>query len=143
MVRRLKRKFIRAAMIAVTLVMVIFLIAINLLNRYTAERDAAKTLQIILAGETPEEPGGRNPGMEMPAMRGEKPGEVSGAEMPDFPEANSMAEPPVKPSGEEASENAGEEPPVKPETEAGEVSAPEWARTLPARSMTQTSAPEE
>ena len=105
-------------MIAVTLVMVIFLIAINLLNRYTAERDAAKTLQIILAGETPEEPGGRNPGMEMPAMRGEKPGEVSGAEMPDFPETNSMAEPPVKPSGEEASENAGEEPPVKPETEA-------------------------
>ena len=48
-------------MIAVTIVMVIYIAAINILNVYSAGHDAEKTMQLIIAEETQSAPLDRGP----------------------------------------------------------------------------------
>ncbi|MDO5702257.1 MAG: HAMP domain-containing sensor histidine kinase [Lachnospiraceae bacterium] len=60
MVKTLQKRYIKTAMIAVTFVMVIFLIAINALNYFTMSRDALKTFQLIISEEGFGGPSGRS-----------------------------------------------------------------------------------
>ena len=61
MIKTLRKKYIYSAMIAVTIVMVIYIAAINILNVYSAGHDAEKTMQLIIAEETQSAPLDRGP----------------------------------------------------------------------------------
>ena len=61
MIKTLQKKYIYSAMIAVTIVMVIYIAAINILNVYSAGHDAEKTMQLIIAEETQSAPADRAP----------------------------------------------------------------------------------
>lgn len=105
MIRLLQKKFIRTAMLAVTVVMLVFLAAINVLNDYTMRRDGTKTLQLILAGyaqEAGNEPGG--PGAvkkpDGPAGARKEPGAASAA--PGEGAADSVPEKPAEEVTQEA-----------------------------------------
>lgn len=100
MTRILRKRFIRSAMLAVTLVMVIFLIAINALNAYTMKRDTEKTVRLILTDSMAVQmdggPGGPGAGLS-PA---------GNADMPGPPEGNAdMSVPPD--SAPDAPDEAG------------------------------------
>ena len=97
MVKTLQKKFILTAMIAVTIVMVIFFAAINILNLFSVNRDAEKTLQLIMA---------------------EKIQSVSDAEGPKGSGPGSGKEPDSKPNDQDSNPEKPEErsdpPPEKP-----------------------------
>ena len=56
MIKALQRKFIRIAMLAATLLMVVFLLAINISNLWTTNREMTRTLKIIVANSASARP---------------------------------------------------------------------------------------
>ena len=71
MIRTLKRKFIVTAMIAVTVLLVTLLGAVNIVNAWTTSRDTARQLEDLLRMETQGPPA--LPEGEAPAAQGEEP----------------------------------------------------------------------
>ena len=61
MIHRLRRKFIHIAMGAVTLVMIMMCLSINIINFLTTDSDLEKTLQVLYdnQGTMPQFPGGK------------------------------------------------------------------------------------
>ena len=61
MIHRLRRKFILIAMGAVTLVMIMMCLSINIINFLTTDSDLEKTLQVLYdnQGTMPQFPGGK------------------------------------------------------------------------------------
>ena len=90
MIRTLKRKFILSAMIAVTVLLVALLGAVNVVNAWSAGRDSARLLENLVQMEIEGRPG-------MP--EGERP--------PDFPEGDA---PPEKPEGQGPYQRGNERP---------------------------------
>lgn len=113
-------------MLAVTVVMVVFLVAINAFNYLTMVRDTTKTMQLILAGDTagmPEGGGLGGPGAAMgPANglngseNGTPPGNGPGGPGDSGTLPESLPEPP---------EGAGTPPESLPELPEGAVTPPE------------------
>lgn len=56
MIQALQRKFIRIAMLAATLLMVVFLLAINISNLWATNREMMRTLKIIVANSASARP---------------------------------------------------------------------------------------
>ena len=122
MIKTLQKKYISSAMIAVTIVMVIYFAAINILNVYSAGHDAEKTLQLIMSEELqsspdekdPREPGDLRPGSAKPdnelssasAKSDDKPS--SSSAKPDNELSSSSAKPDDKPSSTPAEQNDNE-----------------------------------
>ena len=64
MIRTLKRKFIAAAMVAVTVLLVLLLGAVNAVNAWTSAQEAERLLENLVQLEAqgrPELPGGQTP----------------------------------------------------------------------------------
>ena len=125
MIKTLRKKYIYSAMIAVTIVMVIYIAAINILNVYSAGHDAEKTMQLIIAEETQSAPLDRGPKGSGNAARPEE-------EKADDKLSLSPEKPDDKPSL--SPEKADDKPslsPAKPETAAiRESLAPEQYFTV-------------
>ena len=84
MIRTLKRKFIRSAMIAVTVLLVVLLGAVNVVNAWTTARDTERLLEELVQMEVQGRPE-RPPGESFPTGE-EPPGPPEGEDRPQWEE---------------------------------------------------------